>query len=252
VPNLTLLPFLRWISSDANEDEFWMQKFFESLQSAVRKNLAFQEAAYFRHKNGSIYRPVVVSYAKDASGTKYKLRVVFASAFGSPLTNSPGLEQRLSIGARLAVRTRLEVLDVFLGQMSRIHQDSVLSTRPEDEIARNCPVGGRVVEALDNIWQEALSHGLRPGGPAPRLFDDASTQRSYEDLRNRGIRAWNQLKKIAPAEDASRTGEYPKTEQLLAQLNEFNVAYLAVVLPRLQQLLLSAPTATVEPMRRAG
>jgi hypothetical protein len=125
LPNLTLLPFLRRIACDSSEQpgkvEFWIKKFFESLQRAAQGSLNFQEAAYFRHENGRIYRPVVVSYAKNACGTKCRLRVVFATAFGTPLTDSPGLTQRLSIGARLAVRTRLEVLDPFLG----LHRRSI-------------------------------------------------------------------------------------------------------------------------------
>src|SRR5262249_43098859 len=149
------LPFLRRIACDVSEQpgklEFWIKKFFESLQEAVRENLHFQEVAYFRHENGKIYRPVVVSYAKNASGTICKLRVIFALAFGSPLTDSPGLVQRLSIGARLAVRTRLEVLDPFLGRTSQVHQKKVLSTLPEDEVSRRNPVGSRILEALDAI-----------------------------------------------------------------------------------------------------
>jgi hypothetical protein len=116
--------------------------------------LNFQEAAYFRHENGRIYRPVVVSYAKNACGTKCRLRVVFATAFGTPLTDSPGLTQRLSIGARLAVRTRLQVLDPFLGHISQIHRDKVLSARPEDEVSRKYPVG-------DAWWKRSTLFGKK-------------------------------------------------------------------------------------------
>ena len=240
-PNLTLLAFLRRIACDTSKDkvEFWIKKFFESLQCAVRENLHFQEAAYFRHENGKIYRPVVVSYAKNASGAKCRLRVIFASAFGSPLTDSPNLVQRLSIGARLAVRTRLEVLDPFLGHTSQIHREKVLSTRQEDEVSRTNPVGGRVVEALDAIWQECLSHGMRPDEPAPKLFDGAA-QRSYEDLRDRGKQVWDQLKEAAPLEDKNRTGDYPVTERLLGDLKQVTEDYLALVLPRIEGLLVPA------------
>jgi hypothetical protein len=240
-PNLALLPFLRRIACDTSEDEveFWIKKFFESLQSAVRESLHFQEAAYFRHENGKIYRPVVVSYAKNASGTRCSLRVVFAEAFGSPLTDSPGLVERLSIGARLAVRTRLEVLDPFLGRTSQVHRQKVLSTRPEDEVSRNNPVGGRVVEALDAIWREALSHGMRPEEPAPKLFEGAA-QNSYESIRNRGIEVCNELKRVAQMEDERGKGDYPETERLLADLKKVNEDYLALMLPRIEELLVPA------------
>ena len=249
-PNLPLLTFLRRIAcdnSDAGKTEFWIKKFFKSLQAAVREGLHFQEAAYFRHENGKIYRPVVVSYAKNASGTKCKLRVIFALAFGSPLTNSPGLVQRLSISARLAVRTRLEILDPFLGRTSQVYRDKVLSTRPEDEVSRNNPVGSRIVEALDAIWQEALSHGMRPDEPAPILFEGFA-QRSYEDLRHRGLDAWNQLKQAAPQEDQVGTGNYPETERLLGELKQINEDFLALVLPRIEELLVPAGKRGADPV----
>jgi hypothetical protein len=146
------------------------------------------------------------------------------------------LTQRLSIGARLAVRTRLEVLDPFLGHTSQVYRDKVLSTRPEDEVSRKNPVGARLVEALDAIWQEALSHGMRPGEPAPKLFE-GSAQQIYEDLRNEGVRVWDQIKQVAPREDRKATGKYPETERLLVKLNQINEDYLALVLPRIEELL---------------
>jgi TIR domain len=243
LPNLTLLPFLRRIACDSSEVpgkvEFWIKKFFESLQKAAEGSLNFQEAAYFRHENGKIYRPVVVSYSKNAGGTRCRLRVIFATAFGTPLTDSPGLTQRLSIGARLAVRTRLEVLDPFLGHTSQVHRDKVLSTRPENEVSRKNPVGGRLVEALDAIWQEALSHGMRPDEPAPKLFEGPA-QQVYEDLRNRGVWVWDQIKLVAPREDRKANGNYPETERLLAELDQINEDYLALVLPRIEELLVPA------------
>ena len=249
-PNLALLPFLRWISSEGSQTgkvEFWIKKFFESLQSAVRESLHFQEAAYFRHENGKIYRPVVVSYAKNGSGTKCRLRVLFAEAFVSPLTDSPRLVQLLSNGARLAVRTRLEVLDPFLGHTSQIYREKILSNRPEDEVARKSPVGGRLLEALDAIWREALSHGTRPDEPAPPLFEGAA-QFSYENIRNRGLQIWEELKHAAQQEDEMGKGDYTQTERLLAELKEVNEDYLALVLPRIQELLVPAdkrPTNTI-------
>ena len=237
-PKLALLPFLRQIACEASEGkiEFWIQKFFESLQSATREHLNFQELAYFRHENGKIYRPLVDSYAKDASGTKYRLRVIFAEAFVSPLTDSPGLVQLLSNGARLAVRTQLEVLDRYLGHTAEIYREKVKSTRPEDEVARNNPVGRRVVETLDAILREAVSHGTRPSEDAPLLFE-GEAQSTYENIRTREIQVLNELKLVAEQEDESGKGEYPETERLLADLKTVNEDYLAIVLPRIEELL---------------
>jgi hypothetical protein len=248
-PKLALLPFLRQIACEASEGkiEFWIQKFFESLQSATREHLNFQELAYFRHENGKIYRPLVDSYAKDASGTKYRLRVIFAEAFVSPLTDSPGLVQLLSNGARLAVRTQLEVLDRYLGHTTEIYREKVKSTRPEDEVARNNPVGRRVVETLDAILREAVSHGTRPSEDAPLLFE-GEAQSTYENIRTREIQVLNELKLVAEQEDESGKGEYPETERLLADLKTVNEDYLALVLPRIEELLVPEEKRRTETM----
>jgi hypothetical protein len=235
-----LLPFLRELACDAewsdNRVEFWISKFFESLREAPKDRLDFQEAAYFRHESGRILRPVVVSSAWNSNGTKCRLRVIFAAAFGSPLTDDPSLAQRLSDGIRLAVRTRLEVVAPFLGRMSQVHREKILSRDPRDEIARRNPVGGRVIEALDAIWQEAIAHGVRPGGPPPRLFEEPA-QTKYEEVRNRSQTTWQELKIKAQEEDQRGTGEYPETERLLDELNRSVQAYFDISLPRLRELL---------------
>ena len=240
-----LLPFLRELASDAewrdDRVEFWIAKFFESLHDAAKERLLFQEAAYFRHESGRILRPVVVSFAKNSSGTKRRLRVIFASELGSPLTDNPGITQRLSVGIRLAVRTRLEVLDPFLGRMSQVHREKVLSKRSRDAIARSSPVGGRVTEALDAILQEALAHGMRPEDPPPILFETRAEQQKYEEIRNRATNLWDELKEKALEEDQKGMGEYPESERLLAELDTFNQAYLELGLPRLRELLRRGP-----------
>jgi hypothetical protein len=187
-PDPELLPFLRLIACDtgpeADKVEFWITKFFDSLHSAVHLRTNFQEEAYFRHESGKILRPVVVSHVRSAKGRVCKLRVVFVEAFGSPLTDAPGLVQRLSIGARLAIRTRLEIIDPFIGRVSLIQQRRLQSTRAEDKIGRKLPIGGRLVEALNTIVREAVSHGVRLGEYTPILFE-GSAQHQYEELRER-------------------------------------------------------------------
>jgi hypothetical protein len=237
-PHLALLPFLRRIACDTTGQpgkiEFWITKFFESLHSAVEEKSNFQEEAYFRHESGKILRPVVVSFVKCGSGTVCGLRVIFAEAFGSPLTDSPGLIQRLSIGARLAVRTRLEVIDPFIGRVSQIQQDKSRSTRDEDEIGRKFGVGGRLAEALDTIIREAASHGVRPEDDPPTLFEGLDQQR-YENLRRHAVQDWSRLGDAAKQGDLD--GDYSETERLLITLKEANEEYLELVLPRIEQLL---------------
>ena len=248
-----LLPFLRELASDAewSDDrvEFWIAKFFESLHDAANERLLFQEAAYFRHESGRILRPVVVSYAKNSSGTKRRLRVIFASELGSPLTDKPSPTQRLSVGIRLAVRTRLEVLDPFLGRMSQVHRDKVLSKRQRDAIARRNPVGGRVTEVLDAILQEALAHGMRPQDSPPILFEKPAQQQKYEEIRNHAQALWDGLKKKALEEDKKGTGDYPESERLLAELDKHNQAYLDLCLPRLRELLRRGHQMNETPVR---
>ena len=138
----------------------WLEKFYDSLREAIRENLLFQEAAFFRHESGRVLRPVVVSVAKNSIGTICKLRVIFTTAFGPPLTDDPSAVQRLADGIRLAVRTRLEVVDPYFGEMSRIHHQKVLSDRPEAALAKQNSVGCRLIAALDAIRQEAVCHGV--------------------------------------------------------------------------------------------
>jgi hypothetical protein len=240
-PNIELLPFLRQIAcatmQQTGKMEFWITKFFESLQSAVYGKANFQEEAYFRHQSGKTLRPVVVSSARCANGTVCRLRIIFAEAFGSPLTDSPGTVQRLSIGARLAIRTRLEILDPFMGRVSQTQQEKIRSIREEYQIGRNFRIGGRLVEALNTIIREAASHGLRPDEPAPILFDGSAQQR-YEEIRDRGMNAWTRLEEAG--KEGDRTGDYSETERLLAELKQINEDYLALVLPRIEDLLVPA------------
>ena len=49
----------------------------------------------------------------------------------------------------------------------------------------------------------------------------------------RAMRALSRLRRVALEEDQKNTGEYPETERLLGELNEFNELYLALVLPRM-------------------
>jgi hypothetical protein len=139
------------------------------------------------------------------------------------------LLQRLSIGARLAVRTRLEILDPFIGSLSQPE----LNARDRD----GRDLGARLVETLNAIVREAAAHGVRPDGHAPTLFD-GSAQNRYEEIRDRGVDIWNKLEEAAKQGD--RTGNYADTKGLLKGLTQINEDYLALVLPRLEELLVPA------------
>jgi hypothetical protein len=238
---LRLLPFLLRLDSDSTprraDIPFWIAKLCESLHEAVKQRLLFQEVAYFRHESGRILRPIVTSFAKNPGGTCCKLRVIFASAYGAPLTDNPTVVQRLANGVRLSVRTRLEILDPFLNHMAEIHRNKVESDDPDEVIARKNPVGGRVVEALNAIMQEAMAHGFRPFEPPPRFFEDPSRQEAYAQLRIDSYRLREQLKASAAEEDSRGKGEYPESERLLMEMERINEDYLRLALPRLNELL---------------
>ena len=93
-----------------------------------------------------------------------------------------------------------------------------------------------MIEALDAIWQEAVAHGIRPGGPPPLLFEGPA-QREYEELRDRALATWQALKKKAQEEDQKGTGDYPESERLLGELKKSLQVYLDISLPRLRELL---------------
>jgi hypothetical protein len=70
----------------------------------------------------------------------------------------------------------------------------------------------------------------------PKLFE-GTAQTSYENIRSRVKQILDELKRVTPQEDETDTGEYPKTEHPLAELKEFNENYLALALPRIEELL---------------
>jgi hypothetical protein len=50
--------------------------------------------------------------------------------------------------------------------------------------------------------------------------------------------AWNRLEDVG--KEGDRTGDYTETERLLVELKEVNEDYLALALPRIEELLVPA------------
>lgn len=243
---LELMDFLRKLDCDAEDfgpaRPYWVTRFFGSLTKAIKGDLLLQEVAYFRHESGGILRPIVASVSKSRDGAQCRLKVLFIQAFGAPLADHPSAVQRLADGVRLGVRTRMEVINGFSGQMPRMFRQKG-SEADINVIARNYPIGRRVIEAIETIAEEARAHGFRPEDPAPILFARDPEQSAYEQIRNRSIGIWQQLKTVAEREDADGTGKYAETERLLAALKTANDQYLRLALPRLNELL-SADTGS--------
>jgi hypothetical protein len=123
--------------------------------------------------------------------------------------------------------------------MSQIYRDKVLSDSPIEEVARNFSVGIRMIKALQAITDEAVAHGFRPKEGAPRFFSNRAEQKLYEDIRDKGIRLWDELINTARKEDLEGKGKYIQSERLLTQLKTINSQYLEIALPRLRVLLRS-------------
>ncbi len=227
-------------SANTRQRPYWMAKFFESLAAAVSEDLKMQEVAFFRHEEGIVLRPIIVSVAKSKDASVCKLKVLFTRTVSPPVTDHPNPVQRLADGVRLGVRTRIEVIDTFSGRMSQIYRDKVMSDSPIEEVARNFPVGGRMIKALEAIHEEAMAHGFRPGEPPPRVFPNNAEQKLYEGIRAKGIRLWDELAMAAKKEDQEAKGKYVQSEKLLAELKKVNFQYLEIALPRLKALLRSA------------
>jgi hypothetical protein len=78
---------------------------------------------------------------------------------------------------------------------------------------------------------------MRPNDVPPILFERPPQQQKYEEIRNRAVALWHELKEKALEEDKKGTGQYPESERLLAELDKYNQAYLDLSLPRLRELL---------------
>jgi hypothetical protein len=234
-----LLQFLKRLNGEISgyrsRKPYWMERFFESLTMALNGNLDLKEVSYFRNLEGGIYRPVVVSVAKSKDGASAKLRVVFAHAHSAPLTDNPPVVKRLADGVRLGVRTRIEIIEEYSGNMS--HK---WNARSRNQTARDHRVGSKMIEALEAITEEAKANGLRMEQVTQKLFSKAAEQVEYKRIREKGISIWNRLEDVADSEDAAGTGAYIETEKLLLELKEMNDQYLALAVPRLNALLRSS------------
>lgn len=249
---LELLQFLRMLDCDSGNQQsaqpYWTTRFFSSLTKAIKNNLLLQEVAYFRHESGSILRPIVASVSKSRDGALCRLKVLFIQALGAPLANQPSPVQRLADGVRLGVRTSTEVINGFSGKLAKIYCDKIKSDAEVDLVARNYPVGRRVLEAIETIAEEARAHGIRPEEAPPILFPNPSDQAAYEQIRVDSFRIWERLKDVAQREDKEGKGIYKDTEKLLSELKEKNEQYLKLAIPRLNELLVADDTGA----RRAG
>jgi hypothetical protein len=236
---MDLLKFLQTLDCEpaktADKRAYWIERFYASLRIAVDGLLELQEVAYFRHAEGYIYRPVVVSVSKSEDKKQLKLKVVFAHAVNQPTVDHPLPIQRLADGIRLGIRTRIEVFGGFAGRMSELYQEMLQTTSPTDEITKRSPVGRRLAEVLRAITEEGRLNGLRQDAVAPHLFFTERDQKEYESIRGDAIAIWEKI--LAQAEDDDKSGQFEKTESLIDDLKALNKRYLAIAVPQLAAML---------------
>jgi TIR domain len=128
--------FLKRLDTEpADRNRIWIARLLGSVQASLQGRISDQEITYFRSVRGNVLRPVVESITRADNGSKCWCRVVFVDAFSAPPPVRPCHLQMLANGARLAVRTRIEVLDRYLGKMEQELSRLRSSADPSDELA---------------------------------------------------------------------------------------------------------------------
>jgi hypothetical protein len=145
--------------------------------------------------------------------------------------------QLLANGLRLAVRTRLEVLDKYRGVVARESSRLAHSQDPAEALGKLHPLGSRILESMRTIVLEAELQGSKLDAPAANLFQDDAEQALYEEMRNR-FRSWfEDFRAATSSEDKESEGKYIETERLLDELYNMNQQYIAIAAPTFLSML---------------
>ena len=233
-----LTEFLERLDSDKSHVERpWIIGLLQSLQRGLEGgSLANQEVVFFRSVKGGVLRPIIDSITRSVDGSECRCRIVFVDAFAAPPVNDPSKLQLLANGLRMAVRTRIEVLDKFEGQMAAECARLTETADPAEELIKLHPLGGRVLETLRTILIEAEMQGYKPSGGSLLLFD-GKNQDEYERIRDEFKKLYQGLLDAVSEEDHKGDGEYKITEALLKKLRELNNRYLRIATPRFVDIL---------------
>ena len=214
-----------------------MEKFLESLQSTLEGRMTEQHVVYFRSMMGNILRPIIESVKRSDDGTECECRVVFVDAFAPPSSSNPSRVQLLANGLRLAVRTRLEVLEKYRGAMAQESSRLAQSEDPAEALGKLHPLGARILESMRTIVLEAELQGTKLDTPPPNLFDDDTKQATYERIREEFKSWFIKFQAVTKEEDNEPEKKYNQTEQLLDDLYEFNKKYIAIAAPTFLNML---------------
>jgi len=235
---MNVVDFLTRLDTEGSEVKRpWMEKFLESVQSTLEGRMTEQHVVYFRSVMGNILRPIIESVKTSDDGSECVCRVVFVDAFAPPSPSNPSRMQLLANGLRLAVRTRLEVLDKYRGVVARESSRLAHSQDPAEALGRLHPLGSRILESMRTIVLEAELQGSKLDAPAANLFQDDAEQALYEEMRNR-FRSWfEDFRAVTSREDKESEGKYIETERLLDELYNMNRQYIAIAAPTFLSML---------------
>jgi hypothetical protein len=215
----------------------WIEMFLDSVQSALEDRITDQHVVYFRSVRGNILRPIIESISRADDGSECVCRVVFVDAFAAPPSGDPSRLQLLANGLRLAVRTRLEVLDKYRGTIAQESSRLAQSEDPAEDLGKLHPLGGRILESIRTILLEAELQGTTLDTPPPQLFHDDAEQATYEKIRAR-FRYWfTNFQRVTAKEDSEPEGKYIQTELLLNELRDMNRKYIAIAAPQFLSML---------------
>jgi hypothetical protein len=238
---LNLVEFFKWLDTDGSDVRRpWVEKFLQSLQLTLEGRMTDQHVVYFRSVTGNILRPIIEAVKRSDDGSECSCRVAFVDAFAPPSPSNPSRMQLLANGLRLAVRTRLEVLDKYRGVMAQESARLARSNDPAEVLGKLHPLGGRVLESLRTIVLEAELQGSKFSAPPANLFLDDAKQATYETIRNRFTSWFDDFRDVTSKEDKEPEGKYIQTERLLDELYDLNKEYITIAAPTFLSMLETA------------
>ena len=246
---MNVVDFLTRLDTDGSDVRRpWVEKFLESLQSTLEGRMTEQHVVYFRSVTGNILRPIIEAVKRSDDGAECVCRVVFVDAFAPPSSSNPSRLQLLANGLRLAVRTRLEVLDKYRGTMAEESSRLAQSEDPAEALGKLHPLGGRILESIRTIVLEAELQGSKLDAAPPNLFDDDVEQATYEKIRGQ-FKSWlTNFQHVTMKEDSEPEGKYAQTELLLDEFYDMNGKYIAIAAPNFLKMLEGSHQQRVGPM----
>jgi hypothetical protein len=109
----------------------WIERVLDSVRAAIKNQKEGQNVVFFRARSGKVVRPIIRSISKSVDGSECECRLMLVEAFSSPPTDGPSQLVKLANSLRMAVRTRIEVLDKYEGRMAEEGAGVIPNNPPE-------------------------------------------------------------------------------------------------------------------------